>query len=316
MSSIENISGSTPLASTHRHGASANPADTPEAVLAPDSNRVKAKTAPLSESDMVAKVREAQATIDPQRLGDVPLEGYNHEKLHNPAHKTPKYLFGRVATRYPLDQVKNHDDAERLLKQMIPELKASGLEFGDPPVKGDRIQVKTELGYEWVDVVRGAGSGNPGWWWGSEGFGTPAPTPSARDAARIAGRSPAPAASPPSGPAQDWSWADDSRIIDIILRVTALVKKKYPHLFVEGDDRARAYEIMTHVMEELKAEGVDSHRVVNHPSRPVGDPHRYGSDALVINGFIYDVYRGLGDAGDSTPQALNQGPYDPGRPRE
>jgi hypothetical protein len=36
--------------------------------------------------------------------------------------------------------------------------------------------VKTSVGYEWVDVIRGAGGDNPGWQWLSEGKGTPLPT--------------------------------------------------------------------------------------------------------------------------------------------
>ena len=105
----------------------------------------------------------------------VPLEGYDQTKLDNPDHKTPKYIFGRVAQNFKLDSVQGDKaKAEVLLKAMVPELQAAGLEVVD--VKGDRIQVKTEVGYEWVDVVRGAGAPNPGWWWGSEGKGTPQPT--------------------------------------------------------------------------------------------------------------------------------------------
>lgn len=108
-------------------------------------------------------------------VGPVPLEGYDYGKLHNPAHRTVKYVFGRVASRTPLTSVRDHASAEALLNSMVPTLRAAGLEIVG--VKKDKIQVKTEIGYEWVDVVRGAGSGNPGWWWGSEGKGTPQPTP-------------------------------------------------------------------------------------------------------------------------------------------
>ncbi|MBI3927624.1 MAG: hypothetical protein HY319_18945, partial [Armatimonadetes bacterium] len=105
----------------------------------------------------------------------VPLEGYDQGKLDNPNHRTPKYIFGRVARNYKLDSVQGDKaKAEELLRAMVPELRENGLEV--VAVKGDRIQVKTEVGYEWVDVIRGAGSDNPGWWWGSEGKGTPQPT--------------------------------------------------------------------------------------------------------------------------------------------
>lgn len=105
----------------------------------------------------------------------VPLEGYDQAKLDNPDHRTPKYVFGRVAQNFKLDSVQGDKaKAEQLLKAMLPELQAAGLEVVG--VAGDRIQVKTEVGYEWVDVVRGAGSDSPGWWWGSEGKGTAQPT--------------------------------------------------------------------------------------------------------------------------------------------
>lgn len=117
----------------------------------------------------------------------VPLEGYDQRKLDDPNHKTPKYLFGRIAQKYNLDSVKGDKaKAEELLKAMLPELKAAGLEI--VAVKGDRIQVKTEVGYEWVDVIRGAGGDDPGWWWGSEGKGTAQPTNSPQEWAAQTGQ--------------------------------------------------------------------------------------------------------------------------------
>lgn len=92
------------------------------------------------------------------------------------------------------------------------------------------------------------------------------------------------------------------------------VKETYPELFRHADDRQTAYEIMTHVIGALRVAGFDATRVVNHPSRPVGDGYRYGTDAVVLEGNIYDVYGALGEA--NTPQAMNAGPNPPGRPRE
>ncbi|NDD28240.1 MAG: hypothetical protein EB084_08255 [Proteobacteria bacterium] len=116
----------------------------------------------------------------------VPLEGYNYDKLNDPSVKTPKYIFGRVAQGYKLDSVKGDKaKAEVLLTAMLPELRANGLEVVS--VKGDRIQVKTEIGYEWVDVIRAAGGDNPGWQWGSEGKGTPQPTGSVQEWAAATG---------------------------------------------------------------------------------------------------------------------------------
>lgn len=133
---------------------------------------------PVPADDPAAPYRSAEK---------VPLEGYNAEKLANLEHKTPKYLFGRVAQGFKLDSVQGDKaKAEELLKAMLPDLKKAGLEVVG--VEGDRIQVKTELGYEWVDVVRGAGSNDPGWHWGSEGKGTPQPTKSSKEWAALTGQ--------------------------------------------------------------------------------------------------------------------------------
>lgn len=134
----------------------------------------------------------SQASEDPaarfRSETKVPLEGYDQGKLDNPNHKTPKYIFGRVAQDFKLDSVQGDKaKAEELLKAMVPELREKGLEVVS--VEGDRIQVKTEHGYEWVDVVRGAGTDKPGWWWGSEGKGTPNPTASSKEWAQATGQS-------------------------------------------------------------------------------------------------------------------------------
>ncbi len=142
----------------------------------------------------------SQASGDPaarfRSENKVPLEGYDQGKLDNPNHKTPKYIFGRVAQGFKLDSVQGDKaKAEELLKAMVPELREKGLEVVS--VEGDRIQVKTEHGYEWVDVVRGAGTDKPGWWWGSEGKGTPNPTGSSKEWAQATGQTaPGGAASP------------------------------------------------------------------------------------------------------------------------
>ncbi|HNV72285.1 MAG TPA: hypothetical protein PKO06_21435, partial [Candidatus Ozemobacteraceae bacterium] len=101
-----------------------------------------------------------------------------------------------------------------------------------------------------------------------------------------------------------------------IVSAATWVKEKHPDLFPEGDDRDKAYVMMTHVIGILRAKGYDVHRVVNHPSRPVGHALRYGSDALVLKGKIYDCYGALGDPNRSTPQAMYVGPYAAGRLKE
>lgn len=92
------------------------------------------------------------------------------------------------------------------------------------------------------------------------------------------------------------------------------VKDTYPELFARAGDRQVCFEIMTHVLGALRVAGYDAHRVVNHPSKALGDGWRYGSDAIVLEGDVFDVYRGIGEANE--PQAMNAGPYAAGRLRE
>jgi hypothetical protein len=138
-------------------------------------------------------------------VGPVPLEGYDHDKLYNMEHKTQKYLFGRVASHYPLTEVKDKASGEALLKRMRPDMEAAGLQILD--IQGDKIKVVTDIGVEWVDVIRGSGSGNPGWWWGSEGkpvSAEPAPAPASPAPAPAPSPAPAPApAGPPPAPTGD-----------------------------------------------------------------------------------------------------------------
>ena len=66
----------------------------------------------------------------------------------------------------------------------------------------------------------------------------------------------------------------------------------------------------------VRAAGYDATRVVNHPDRAVGDGWRYGSDAVVLEGRVFDVYGNFGSPGGSNVQALDVGPYEAGRLRE
>ncbi len=253
------------------------------------------------------------------------LEGYDNQKLSNPDHKTPKYLFGRVAQNYSLDSVKDKASAEELLKKMLPDLVAAGMIIEE--VKGDKIKVKTEIGWEWVDVIRGAGAPNPGFWWGSEGkpidgttTGGTSNEPGSGTTGESTTSSPGSSAgglsTVPDRPEYGQASIDTSSDERAIISAATWVKEKHPDLFPEGDDRDKAYVMMTHVIGILRAKGFDVHRVVNHPSRPVGHPLRYGSDALVLKGKIYDCYAALGDPNRSTPQALYVGPYAAGRAKE
>ncbi|MCA9793433.1 MAG: hypothetical protein KC910_16600 [Candidatus Eremiobacteraeota bacterium] len=152
------------------------------------SSRAVSFTTNTGVRQVLSEVLGAPASSNAFRTEEtVPLEGYDYNKLNNPDHNTPKYIFGRVAQHYKLDSVQGDKaKAEQLLTAMLPELREAGLEVVG--VEGDRIQVKTEVGYEWVDVVRGAGSDNPGWWWGSEGKGTTQPTANSKQWAAATGQ--------------------------------------------------------------------------------------------------------------------------------
>lgn len=265
----------------------------------------------------------APSAGQPVGVGPVPLEGYDAAKLHNLEHRTPKYLFGRVASHHPLDGVKSKEDAQRLLERMRPELEAAGLKVHE--VQGDKIRVETELGQEWVDVVRGAGSGNPGWWWGSEGKAIPGTSPSQPGPSQPGPTVPGPTGPAPTEPGAPLSTVpmrpeyanatvDTSSFAAAAKSAAQWVKDTYPELMARAADRQVDFEIMTHVIGALRAHGYDAHRVVNHPSKAVGDGWRYGSDAVVLGGRIWDVFGGMGES--NTPQAMDAGPNPPGRPRE
>lgn len=264
----------------------------------------------------------APAARAPLSVGPVALEGYDATKLHNLDHQTVKYQFGRVASHHGLENVKSKEDAEVLLTKMKPELEAAGLNVLE--VKGDKIRVETELGQEWVDVVRGAGSGNPGWWWGSEGTAIPGTSPGRPTGPTRPTEPTGPGAAEPGSPLSTVPLLPEYKNAPIdrssgeaaARSAAQWVKDTYPELFGHGDDRAIAFKVMTHVIGAMRSAGFDAHRVVNHPSRPIGDGQRYGSDALVVNGQIYDVYGAFGDPGRSDVQTLNPGPYEAGRLRE
>ena len=287
--------------------------------------------APSAPAAPAAPEAPAARAGDPARLGPVPLEGFDNGKLADPNHNTVKYLFGRVATHYPLDQVKDKASAEALLNRMVPDLRAAGLDIRG--VKGDKLLMKTPLGLESIDVVRGSGSGNPGWWWGADGTVASAEEiskvpPLAAPTTPTTPTTPTVPTTPPGTPVEpgaplstvpflpEYASAsiDKSSPSAAALSAARWAKDKYPDLFARAGDRQVCYEIMTKVVGALRAAGFDATRVVNHPDRPVGDGWRYGSDAVVVNGTIFDVFGGMGES--NNPQALDAGPYEAGRLRE
>jgi len=300
----------------------------------PELREKRQAAAQPSVQPAAAPVAAPSPSAEPawRSVGPVPLEGYDSRKLADVSHQTVKYQFGRVASHFPLDSVKDKASAEALLNRMRPELEAAGLTVRE--IKGDKIRVDTELGQEWVDVVRGAGSGSPGWWWGSEGKAIPGTEGTGlpvRPGPVGPPTVPPPVTPPPTtppGPTEpgaplstvpyrsEYASAtiDRSSPAAAALSAARWTKEKYPELFAHADDRQVCFEIMTKTIGALRAAGFDATRVVNHPDRPVGDGWRYGSDAVVVGGTIFDVFGGIGAT--NTPQALDAGPYAAGRLRE
>lgn len=102
-----------------------------------------------------------------------------------------------------------------------------------------------------------------------------------------------------------------------MLSTAKWVRQNKPHYFDNlQDDRGLAKDLMTEVIGILRAHGFDAHRVVNHPSLPPSNPVRWGSDAVVLAGGVYDLYGSYGDPRLSTPQLGYHGPYEAGRLRE
>ncbi|MBM3461358.1 MAG: hypothetical protein FJX76_04585 [Armatimonadetes bacterium] len=99
------------------------------------------------------------------------LEGYDQAKLNDPNVRTPKYLFGRVAQNYSLDSLRTKEDGTKLLNEMLPDLRAAGLDV----ISVDRDILKyrnPETGnVEEIDVIRALGGNRsskgetPGWQW-------------------------------------------------------------------------------------------------------------------------------------------------------
>lgn len=97
-----------------------------------------------------------------------------------------------------------------------------------------------------------------------------------------------------------------------VLSAARWAREKYADLFTRAEDRNVCAEIMGKVIGALRVAGYDATRVVNHVA--LADGARWGSDAVVLNGTVFDVYRAMGQ--EAAPVAQNMGPYAPGRLRE
>jgi len=96
-----------------------------------------------------------------------------------------------------------------------------------------------------------------------------------------------------------------------VMATAVYVKINHPQYFYIDDldpltKRIKAYEMMTLVLNHLRAKGVNASRCVAHPEMQQSDPFYWCSDALVIgtpgNGTTVDVYFSWSDPG--TPQTV------------
>lgn len=146
---------------------------------------------------------------------------------------------------------------------------------------------------------------------------TPAPAPVPTPAPPRTYPEPGPALSTVPPKAEYLDVPLDQRSLDsAVLSSARWVRENRPQYFNQGEDRSVAFAMMTEVIGILRAHGYDAHRVVNHPSFPMGHGNRYGSDAVVVQDRIYDVFGAWGEPGRGDPQAMFQGPYAAGRLRE
>ncbi len=114
---------------------------------------------------------------------------------------------------------------------------------------------------------------------------------------------------PPVGPCYPALRATDEE--GAILEAAKHVRNHFPQYFVDTATRADANDMMREVINVLRHNRHDAGRAIAHASRPVGDPYRWGSDALGYRGAsgeewrIYDVYTSW--PSPATPQTLLHG---------
>jgi len=94
------------------------------------------------------------------------LEGFDHGKLLDPSHRTPKYQIGRVLAR--------HDFRAGITPELLADLNALGIgEFS--AVGRDSVSIANPdaafEGFTDIDLIRGAASGGEAWQYGIDSGG-------------------------------------------------------------------------------------------------------------------------------------------------
>jgi hypothetical protein len=81
---------------------------------------------------------------------------------------------------------------------------------------------------------------------------------------------------------------------DAIIEAAVYVRDNHRRFFVDGATRSDAYDMMTIVINILRANGHDVRRTLAHADQPPSNPYRWGSDALVFKSssraMVYDIY--------------------------
>jgi len=99
-------------------------------------------------------------------------------------------------------------------------------------------------------------------------------------------------------PAPAWAYTD--AVEESIYASATHVKDHYPQFFdlehlSDHEKRVIAYDMMTTVINDLRAKGQDASRCVANPGRAEDDPFHWCSDALVVGpagrGVTVDIYR-------------------------
>jgi hypothetical protein len=79
-----------------------------------------------------------------------------------------------------------------------------------------------------------------------------------------------------------------------VLEAATYVRRHHPEFFTERSTRDDAYNMMTVIINMLRANGHNVRRTLANPSQPPSNTYRWGSDALIYDSgsrqMIYDIY--------------------------
>ncbi len=124
-------------------------------------------TAPATSSAPASSTGSTGSTgSSSSALGALPaseMTGFNFDKIMDPTHNTPKYIFARVAWNTDLSSVHDSASAQACLEGMVPQLQAAGLNVTS--VDSDKITYSDGSGSHTIDVIRDKGGPNMAFQW-------------------------------------------------------------------------------------------------------------------------------------------------------